>query len=108
MNLLHRNIGQLTIAAGVIDDVVGWLLLSIVSAMATTGVSGWTVASSVGLLALAVPVAGHAGSPASDWASVLRPGTTGGQGRPTAQARSASQHTEKWRKFRGGGHLGRI
>ncbi|MEU0213043.1 cation:proton antiporter [Streptomyces canus] len=57
MNLLHRNIGQLTIAAGVIDDAVGWLLLSIVSAMVTVGVRGGTVASSVGLLAVAVLVA---------------------------------------------------
>ncbi|WP_328499718.1 cation:proton antiporter [Streptomyces sp. NBC_00457] len=63
MNLLHRNIGQLTIAAGVIDDVVGWLLLSIVSAMATTGVSGWTVASSVGLLVLAVLVTASVARP---------------------------------------------
>jgi Kef-type K+ transport system membrane component KefB len=42
MKLLHRDIGQLILAAGVVDDVVGWFLLSIVSAMAasalTTGV----------------------------------------------------------------------
>jgi Kef-type K+ transport system membrane component KefB len=47
MRLLHRNIGQLTLAAGTIDDVVGWLLLSIVSAAATTGVSTGKVALSV-------------------------------------------------------------
>ncbi|MFG2720619.1 cation:proton antiporter [Streptomyces sp. NPDC048416] len=56
MDLLHRNIGQLTIAAGVVDDVIGWLLLSVVSAMATVGVRTGTVASSVGLLAVAVLV----------------------------------------------------
>ncbi|MEV6741344.1 cation:proton antiporter [Streptomyces sp. NPDC051104] len=56
MNLLHRNIGQLTMAAGVVDDVAGWLLLSIVSAMATSGVHGGTVVSSVVLLAIAVLV----------------------------------------------------
>lgn len=56
MNLLHRDIGQLTIAAGVVDDVIGWLLLSVVSAMATVGVRAGTVASSLGLLALAVLV----------------------------------------------------
>ena len=56
MNLLHRNIGQLTIAAGVVDDVVGWLLLSIVSAMATAGVRGGTVVTSVALLGIAVLV----------------------------------------------------
>ncbi|MFI6684110.1 cation:proton antiporter [Streptomyces sp. NPDC050485] len=56
MNLLHRTIGQLTIAAGVVDDVIGWLLLSVVSAMATVGVRAGAVASSVGLLAIAVLV----------------------------------------------------
>lgn len=47
LRLLHRNIGQLTLAAGTIDDVVGWLLLSVVSAAATTGVSTGKVTLSV-------------------------------------------------------------
>lgn len=47
MRLLHRNIGQLTLAAGTIDDVVGWLLLSIVAAAATTGVSTGEITLSV-------------------------------------------------------------
>jgi len=38
MRLLHRNLGQLILAAGSIDDAVGWLLLSVVSAAATTGI----------------------------------------------------------------------
>jgi Kef-type K+ transport system membrane component KefB len=37
MALLHRNVGQLTLAAAAVDDTVGWLLLSAVSAMATVG-----------------------------------------------------------------------
>ncbi|MFD4986518.1 cation:proton antiporter [Streptomyces sp. NPDC058374] len=37
MNLIHRNVGQLTLAAGIVDDVVGWILLSLVSAMAVGG-----------------------------------------------------------------------
>jgi Kef-type K+ transport system membrane component KefB len=37
LRLLHRDIGQLTLAAGVVDDIVGWFLLSIVSALATVG-----------------------------------------------------------------------
>ncbi|MFD5183561.1 cation:proton antiporter [Streptomyces sp. NPDC058372] len=49
MGLLHRNIGQLIVGASVMDDIAGWLLLSVVSAMATTGVYGpdivWTVLS---------------------------------------------------------------
>lgn len=39
MKLLHRNVGQLTLAAGLVDDAVGWFLLSVVSAMATIGVT---------------------------------------------------------------------
>ncbi len=35
MNLMRRNIGQLTLAAGVINDAVGWFLLSIVAGFAT-------------------------------------------------------------------------
>ncbi|ROO86418.1 Kef-type K+ transport system membrane component KefB [Actinocorallia herbida] len=37
MNLLHRNTGQLTLAAAMVDDIAGWLLLSVVSAMAASG-----------------------------------------------------------------------
>jgi len=40
MGLLHRNIGQLTLCAVMIDDIIGWVLLSVVAAMATTGVRG--------------------------------------------------------------------
>jgi K+:H+ antiporter len=40
LRLLHRNIGQLTLSAVMIDDIIGWVLLSVVSAMATTGVRG--------------------------------------------------------------------
>ncbi|MBB5870002.1 Kef-type K+ transport system membrane component KefB [Allocatelliglobosispora scoriae] len=47
MKLLHRNIGQLTLAAGMIDDAVGWLLLSVVAAAATVGVSMGNVTLSV-------------------------------------------------------------
>ncbi|MEV4410642.1 cation:proton antiporter [Catellatospora sp. NPDC049609] len=47
MRLLHRDVGQLTIAAGTVDDAVGWLLLSIVSAMATVGLSTMKVSLSV-------------------------------------------------------------
>lgn len=56
MHLLHRNIGQLTIASGVVDDVIGWLLLSVVSAIAASKIRGGTVAMSVVYLALCVLV----------------------------------------------------
>lgn len=35
MRLLHRNIGQLTLAASALDDAAGWFLLSVVSAFVT-------------------------------------------------------------------------
>ena len=51
MNILHRNVGQLTLAAGVVDDVAGWFILSIVAAMAAAGVRGGSVALSLLYLA---------------------------------------------------------
>jgi Kef-type K+ transport system membrane component KefB len=37
MNLLHRRMGQLALAAGTIDDTLGWLILSVVAAMTVSG-----------------------------------------------------------------------
>jgi K+:H+ antiporter len=37
MDLLHRDIGQLAMAACVADDTIAWCLLSVVAALATTG-----------------------------------------------------------------------
>ncbi|WIM94439.1 cation:proton antiporter [Actinoplanes oblitus] len=39
MRLLHRDMGQLTMAAGTVDDAAGWFLLSVVSMAATAGLS---------------------------------------------------------------------
>jgi Kef-type K+ transport system membrane component KefB len=39
MNLLYRDVARLTLVAAMVDDTMGWLLLSIVSAMATIGVN---------------------------------------------------------------------
>lgn len=50
MGLLHRNVGQMIIGAAAVSDIVGWLLLSIVSAMATHGLRAGVVAESVGRL----------------------------------------------------------
>jgi Kef-type K+ transport system membrane component KefB len=47
MRLLHRNVGQLVISAAAVSDIVGWLLLSMVSALATTGLRAGQVALSV-------------------------------------------------------------
>lgn len=54
MRLLHRNIGQLIICAATVDDVIGWLLLSVVSAMASAGVHTDGVLESVGWLAVLI------------------------------------------------------
>ncbi|WP_214318060.1 cation:proton antiporter [Nonomuraea sediminis] len=47
MNLLHRDLGQLTLTAGVFDDAVGWFLLTVVSAMATAGLRPGQVGLSI-------------------------------------------------------------
>ncbi|HET9143339.1 cation:proton antiporter [Actinophytocola sp.] len=47
LRMLHRDVGQLTLAAGVVDDTIGWFLLSVVAAMATVGVSVLGVSLSV-------------------------------------------------------------
>ncbi|MFD8561031.1 cation:proton antiporter [Streptosporangium canum] len=57
MRLLHRNIGQLILCAVTVDDIVGWLLLSVVSAMATTGVRAGSIALSIGYVAAVIAVA---------------------------------------------------
>jgi Kef-type K+ transport system membrane component KefB len=57
MNLIHRNIGQLTLAAGMVDDAFGWFLLSVVSAMAVGGVSHGKIAAALLYLLAVVVVA---------------------------------------------------
>lgn len=48
LNLLKRNIGVLTLSAGVVDDTTGWLILSVIAGAATGGVApgalAWTLA----------------------------------------------------------------
>jgi len=61
MRLLHRNLGQLILAAGSIDDAAGWLLLSIVSAAATTGVRAGHVLVPLAYLIVFVLLAGTLG-----------------------------------------------
>lgn len=52
MGLMHRDIGQLTLASATIDDAVGWFLLSLVSAMAVGGpLSGDITVSAISLVA---------------------------------------------------------
>ncbi|GAA4525526.1 cation:proton antiporter [Amycolatopsis samaneae] len=63
MKLLHRNIGQLTLTAGMIDDAFGWFMLSIVSAMAVNAVTTGTVLVSLAYLILIVAFALTLGRP---------------------------------------------
>ncbi|MDQ4148920.1 MAG: cation:proton antiporter [Actinomycetota bacterium] len=56
MNIIRRDIGQVTLAAGMIDDTVGWILLSVVAGMARGG--GANVGTAVrSIVAVAVVVA---------------------------------------------------
>lgn len=52
MGLLHRNVGQIIIGSAAVSDIIGWLLLSMVSAMATFGLRLGVVVESVGYLLL--------------------------------------------------------
>jgi len=61
MGLLHRDIGQLTLAAGMVDDAVGWFLLTIVAAAAGPGVGAGQVGRSVGYLVAFVVLAATVG-----------------------------------------------
>jgi Kef-type K+ transport system membrane component KefB len=61
MRMLHRNVGQLILTAGMVDDAVGWFMLSVVSAMATVGIRPGGVALSVAYLVGFVLVAALAG-----------------------------------------------
>ncbi len=63
MRLLHREVGQLTLTAGMIDDAVAWFLLSVVSAMATVGLRQGPLTRSVLYLIGFVVVAGLLGRP---------------------------------------------
>ena len=61
MGLLHRNLGQLVLGASMIDDAAGWLLLSVVSAAATAGVTFGHVSVQVAYLAIFIAFASTVG-----------------------------------------------
>ncbi|MFF5078183.1 cation:proton antiporter [Actinoplanes sp. NPDC000266] len=84
MGLLHRDIGQLTLAAGMVDDAVGWFLLSVVSAAATTGVRAGAVTLSVVYLIGFVVAAILVGRPLVRW--VLDLAGMAGDGGPRVTA----------------------
>lgn len=57
LRLLHRDIGQLILCAVSVDDTLGWVLLAMVSALATDRLSATGVGRLLGGLALVVVVA---------------------------------------------------
>lgn len=56
MGLLHRNVGQIIMGSAAVSDIVGWLLLSVVSAMAKFGLRMGVVLESVGYLVLVLVI----------------------------------------------------
>lgn len=56
MRLLHRDFGQLTMNSATVIDLVGWLLLSVVAAMATVGVRAANVLLPIAFIAVIVVV----------------------------------------------------
>ncbi|MFF9003954.1 cation:proton antiporter [Streptomyces achromogenes] len=85
MRLLHRTVGQLTLTAGVIDDVFGWFTLSVVSSIAVSGISGAPVAEALASVAVVAVVALTAGRWAVRHAFRLA-GTSPEPGVPAAMA----------------------
>ena len=63
LRLLHRNVGQLTLIAGTLDDLFGWIGLSIVSATATTGLRAMAVGRLLALLLVFLVAAALVGRP---------------------------------------------
>ncbi|MFD7130797.1 cation:proton antiporter [Streptomyces sp. NPDC059894] len=84
MRLLHRNIGQLTLGAGMVDDALGWFMLSVVSAMATGAVRAHNVALSLMWLAVVLVGAWLVGRPLVRW--ILRQATRGDDAAPAVAA----------------------
>ncbi|MDQ4131991.1 MAG: cation:proton antiporter [Actinomycetota bacterium] len=61
MKVIRRDIGQITLAAGMIDDTIGWILLSIVAGLAASGsvsllTAGGSVLSVLAVLLVAATV----------------------------------------------------
>ncbi|WP_221349903.1 cation:proton antiporter [Streptomyces beigongshangae] len=52
MKLIHRDVGQMILVAGTVDDTVGWVLLSLITAMSTAGLGAGQVLLALGKVAL--------------------------------------------------------
>ncbi len=63
LKVIRRDIGQLTLAAGMIDDTVGWIMLSVVAGLASSGTLtlvavGGSILRVLGFLIIAYTVGG--------------------------------------------------
>ncbi|MGI9018122.1 MAG: cation:proton antiporter [Euzebya sp.] len=79
MRIIRRDIGQLTLAAGMIDDTVGWILLSIVAGLAGSGTvslaaAGTSVLTVIGFLVVAFTLGGVIVGKLIRWVSKVQPG----------------------------------
>lgn len=63
MGLFDRSIGQLIMGSAAVDDIAGWLLLSVLSATATTGFRMGALGKPIGYLALVLLVTVTVGRP---------------------------------------------
>ncbi len=63
MGLYDRTIGQLIMGSAAVDDIVGWLLLSVLSATATTGFRMGALGKPIGYLALILLITVTIGRP---------------------------------------------
>jgi len=52
MKLIHRDVGQMILVAGTVDDTIGWVLLSVIASMATAGLVAGQVLVALGKVAL--------------------------------------------------------
>ncbi|MBW4627078.1 MAG: cation:proton antiporter [Brasilonema octagenarum HA4186-MV1] len=68
LKLIRRDIGQVTLAAGMTDDTIGWILLSVVSGLASSGKFDFqTVFRSVGGAVLFLGIAFTIGRSLMSW-----------------------------------------
>lgn len=93
MNLLHRDVGQLTLMAGMVDDAIGWFLLSVVSAMAVVGLQAGPLARSVALLVGFVVLAAAVGRYVVRWS--LRLAARSAEPGPPLTAASSSSSSAR-------------
>lgn len=68
LKLIRRDIGQITLASGMTDDTIGWILLSVVAGLASSGTINFvSVATSVGGALVFLAIAFTVGRPAIAW-----------------------------------------